>query len=154
MDETSSGDSPRGEDPPSEAYPALRAARRVLIGAVLLFTLAYYNIDLIPMVGHTLIPFVALVGLGTVVGALVPRKLAVVVVCLWWITVLASLLRRSAVADLPLGSQIFDGALKFYPSWGVWLAEALRLGVYLWALWLGGKTGRRLFRRGATAEAP
>jgi hypothetical protein len=126
------------------AYPALRLARRAAVGAVGLFALAYYNLDLLPMVGHTVIPLVALVGIGAALGAVAPGRLPMATFVTWWVVALASLLRRSAVSNLPLGSQIFDGVLKYYPTWGVWAAEILRLGVYLWALWLGGRLGRRL----------
>lgn len=140
-----------GAPPADTGYPALRTTRRVLVTGVILLAVVYYNVDLVPMVGHTLIPFAALFGTGLVLGFLAPRRLAVASFTVWWVAVLASVLRRAAVADLPLGSQIFDGALKFYPNWAVWLAEVLRQGVYLWALWLGGKTGRRLFRKSAEA---
>jgi hypothetical protein len=142
-------DEPRAENPPPEAYPALRATRRALLGLVLLFAVVYYNADLLPMVGHTLIPFAALFGTGIVLGTLAPRRLPVATFTVWWLVILAAALRRSALSDVPLGTEIFGGALAKYPTWGAWTAEALRLAVYLWALWLGGKAGRRLFRRSA-----
>lgn len=141
-----------GEASPAQDFPALRAARRVLLGIVLAFAVLYYNVDLIPMIGHTLIPFVALAGIGVLLGVLAPRRLAVATFVVWWVVLLAAALRRSALSTEPLAVEIFGGVLAKYPAWGAWFAEGLKAGVYLWALWLGGKTGRRFFRRNALVE--
>lgn len=143
MDEAAAPPQPEGL-PHRDDYPALRLARRALLGAVLLFALTYYNLDLLPMMRYTMPPFLGLVAIGAVVGVAAPRKLVVATFAVWWVVVLAVVMRRSALSTGPLGTEIFHGALAKYPAGGVWVAEFLRLGVYLWALWLGGKGGRRL----------
>ncbi len=127
-----------------DSYPALRKAGRVLIGAALAVLLVVYFPALPAMVVHTLIPFVGLTAVGLVLGLLFPRRLFIACFFAWWAVLMAVLLRRSAMSDIPLSTQIYDGALEGYPDWAVWLGQVYRLGAYYLALRLGGGLGRRL----------
>jgi hypothetical protein len=123
----------------------LHRAGRLLTAALALFYLFYYPALILAV--RTAVPVVALLGVGLVLGLIFWRRLFWACVSVWWAVVLAVLVRRLSLAHLPLATQVFDGALVGYPAWSVWLAELLRLGLYFWSLWLGGRLGRRLRRR-------
>jgi hypothetical protein len=136
------------EQSPALGYPALRLTGRIVFGLVLLVLLVYYPFW--AMLLHTLIPFMALAAIGFFVGLFFRRHLFLACFFTWWLVLMASVLRRSALATVPLATQIFDGALLGYPTFAVWFAEALRQLSYFAALWLGARLGRRV--RGGPSE--
>ena len=136
-----------------DSYPMLRKTGRVFVVIVAVFTLAYYRLDVLPMAAHSLVPVFWLAVSGFVIGLIFRRTLFVPCFIAWWLVVLATVVRRSAMSSVPLVSQLFGGALLGYPDWAVRFAQALRLGIYFWALWVGAKLAHRL-RRSRRAAGP
>lgn len=136
---------PAGEssDPGQQALRKIQ--RRFLIGVGVLIAL-YYNVYLIPMIGHTLIPFFALGGIAFLVGCALPKKPAAVSWSLFALVAVATVFRRIEMLNVPITEELFGGALAQggYAPWAGWLAELLRLRVYLAALRLGSRTGAGL----------
>ena len=132
-------------------YPALRKAGIAFIATAVVFSAVYYRYELLPMALSTLRPFLGLLVVGFVVGLVFRRSIFVPCFLAWWVVLIAAMVRRSSLSGIPLGSQLFDGALLGYPEWSLRVAQCLRLGVYFWALWLGAGIARRLRRSGNPA---
>ncbi len=147
MEERAPTDVPLSVEEREDDFPAMRKTGRFLLAALAIFVVLYY--PAVTLAEHTLIPFFGLLFVGLLLGSALPGRRFWPCFVAWWLVFMASVLRRSALADMPLASQIFEGALLAYPAWAVWLAEALRLGVYFWALWLGAGLGRRIRGRAA-----
>ena len=79
---------------------------------------------------------------GGAAGFVGRRKTVIVYAVLAWLVVAAVIVRRMATARFSPELIMFDGALAGYPLWSVWFAEAVRVGVNLWSLWLGARLGR------------
>ncbi|MBI5440359.1 MAG: hypothetical protein HY900_04010 [Deltaproteobacteria bacterium] len=133
------------------SYPAMRKAGRLLALLSVAFLVLYYQLDLFPMVLHSIPPLVGLLVLGSVVGLFCRKRLFLACFFTWWLILMAVILRRSSMASVPLAAQLFDGALISYPAWAVWFAQCYRLVAYFFALWYGGRLGRRLRFGRATA---
>jgi hypothetical protein len=119
--------------------------KRFLWGGGILVAL-YFNVYLIPMVFNTLVPFIALGGIGFFLGLSFPRKTNAASWCAFGLVLAASVVRRFQTFDVPLTEEIFGGALASggYPPWAAWIGELLRLRVYLAALRLGARAGSQL----------
>lgn len=124
------------EDP----YRPLRTGRRIFVGALSLFCVAYYPI--LALVVSSLIPVVALFLVGGAAGFVGRRKTVILYAILAWLVLAAVIVRRTATARFSPELFMFDGALAGYPLWSVWFAEVVRVGANLWSLWLGARLGR------------
>lgn len=128
----------------------IRVACQILL--VLLAVAAAFYYPILTLAVRTLIPFLALTMVGFFLGLVFKGGIFWPCAVTWEIVLFAALFRRLALADLPLATQIFDGALFGYPTWAVWTAEVGRLVVYFGALWLGASLGRRMRRGRNRAE--
>ncbi|MDF1556318.1 MAG: hypothetical protein P1P84_24845 [Deferrisomatales bacterium] len=126
--------------PEEDPYRPLRTGRRIFVGALSLFCVAYYPI--LQLVASSLIPLVALVLVGGAAGFVGRRKTVILYAVLAWLVLAAVIVRRAATARFSPELILFDGALAGYPLWSVWFAEVVRVGANLWSLWLGARLGR------------
>lgn len=128
----------RVEDP----YRPLRTGRRVLVAILAVFCVFYFPV--LHLAAASAIPLVALFVVGAGLGLVGRRKAPILCAVAGWLVVAATAVRRIATARYAPQLFLFDGALAGYPTWSVWFAEVLRVGGYLWGLWVGAKAGRRL----------
>lgn len=130
--------------PGEEQFPAMRKAARGLLIAALVFLVLYYQLAVFPMVLHSIAPLLGLGLMGFAIGLVARKRLFLACFFTWWLVLMAVILRRSSMSSVPLAAQLFDGALVSYPGWAVWLAQMYRIVAYFFALWYGGRLGRRL----------
>lgn len=134
------------EDPTEIAHRAFAKLKRRVLWGVALLLAVYYNIYAIPMVLHTLFPFAVLGAVGFALGYGFPRNTKAASWAVFALVAAATVFRRAVTINVPLAEEIFGGALSQggYPPWAAWLAELLRLRVYLAALRLGTGAGGQL----------